>query len=1843
MEPRLHSEAEAFFELARELMIVRTLEGKLLAINPAIERILGWTPDEATAMDLPALVHPEDRAARLRGIESLLKTGGTTSWDCRCLSKSGEYKWIHWTCTVDLAGDRVYFAGSDLTEVNDLKERLESSRQHAEAEMTHLLTHVRCLLWQAEVWVEGEEFIWQTEIRNPAGAEHFLQIEIPPDCDYSIAFHLAKLDEDTGRMKQTCDAALRNGDSGYQQEFRMRLASGEIRWIFEDVSITPSAAGRWLLNGVCTDVTEQKKANEEMSRVLTTARCLLIQADVRDRDGALVWVSQVRNLEGAQQFFPIHISEGETYGNAFHRAKLRGDSARMNQRSTMALRNGESGYQQEFRVRRMDGEIRWLAEDVHVEHLDEGRWYVTSVCTDITERKLAEEAMSQILTGANCLLWQAQVTDRGEKPFWEMEFHNEAAAQQFLPLTIPEGATYLDAFEASWHPDDTAGMHATSEGAILSGADGYRQEFRVRSSNGEYRWLAEDVTIKSQGDGQWRLTGVCTDITERKESQEEISQVLQSARCLLWQADIFDRDGELEWYTEFRNPGAAQAFLPVDIPPGCSYTQAFDAARLPEEAAQMRLHHASEIPEGKSGYQQEFRIRIASGEIRWLAEDVTIEPLEPGHWRLTGVCTDVTEQKKAQEETSQVLSSAHCLLWQAEVTETATDFDWNLEFRNPEAAQQFLPVEIPNGGSYTDGFYRARPQEHSESINRLSSMALSSGQSGYQQEFSVRTANGDLRWLSEDVHIEQSGEGRWRLTGVCTDITERKRVEDSMSKVQATARCLLWEATVVDLDGFLSWTIGIINPDAAQQLLAMEVMPGGNYTDAFNLAKLPEDLPRMNTVSTAALRSGQDSYQQEYRIKVAGGEIRWLDESVSVEPDGEGQWRLTGVCVDVTERRRAEEEVKLVVNSARCLLWQADVTERDGIFEWGPDLYNPGTPKNELGIQPAADGASEIDADTQVFLGERLPEDAKRMDEVSDRALRTGQSGYRHEYRVRSKEGEIYWISEDVTIEPKGPREWRLTGVCTDITERKRAEIALSESEIRLRAVIESVDEIAFEFDAEGTYVEIWTANEKLLAKPRSELIGQRVAAVLGEEWSRPFIEAFGRVMANLEPESLEYSLDLPDGKHWFLARISPILGSDGSCQTVCLLARDISARKMAEEALRRSEASYQRIVANVPGVVSQLLLHPDGSYQCLYLNAACREMFGREPAEFEQDASLVLATVYSDDRRSFIESFSAAASTLSPWKWEGRYYAKGGEVRWLEAISRPELQPNGDILWDCLLMDATARKNMEAEMKRSQDELQDRFHDRTRDLRHANVALQNEILERKQAQEELKESEMRYRAIVEDQTEMICRFLADGTFTFVNDAHCRYYEALPEDLLGRSFIDFLPPEDATRIRNHLASLGPRNPVGSYEISTLSRDGEIRWQHWTDRCIWDEEGEFVCFQSVGRDITARKKTEEALLLAKEEAERANLAKSEFLSRMSHELRTPLNAILGFGQLLDRNELDEVQKESVQHILKGGRHLLGLINEVLDLARVEAGRTDVSIEPVSVATVVRESLDLVQSLGSEHNVRLDVDVTKFTPYYALADQQRLKQVLINLLSNGIKYNRSGGSVQVDCSTEGDRLRIDVQDTGHGIAAGDLDKLFRPFERLTANNTNVEGTGLGLALSKRLINLMNGELEVQSTVGVGSRFSITLPLSESPEKKLTAIPAEFVEQTPGPMGSYSVLCIEDNLSNLRLVEVLLGSRPGIELLSAMQGNVGLDLARQLKPDLILLDLNLPDMSGKDVMARLRESSDTKEIPIVVISADATPVQIERLLGGGADAYLTKPLDVAAFLATLDRFLK
>jgi PAS domain S-box-containing protein len=588
-----------------------------------------------------------------------------------------------------------------------------------------------------------------------------------------------------------------------------------------------------------------------------------------------------------------------------------------------------------------------------------------------------------------------------------------------------------------------------------------------------------------------------------------------------------------------------------------------------------------------------------------------------------------------------------------------------------------------------------------------------------------------------------------------------------------------------------------------------------------------------------------------------------------------------------------------------------------------------------------------------------------------------------------------------------------------------------------------------------------------------------------------------------------------------------------------------------------------------------------------------------------------------------------------------------------------------------------------------------------------------SDTTERRNAERALAARDRLLDSVIGASPDMITLMDRAGKIHQISEAKSALFGHRHEVFTRSDVFDFVHPDDF----DDVASLFIRMVTGAVSHLHLRYRARHAEGHWVTvdsraQAVLDGEGHFAGAVVVSRDISDKLESEERLQTSRESAEKASKAKSDFLSRMSHELRTPLNSILGFAQLIQMDDIPGQQLDAVDHILRAGRHLLDLIDEVLDIARIESGYLELTLTPVAVSEIVSEALELTNPMAARAEVVMRSSIDPRDGHVVTADRQRLMQVLLNLLSNAVKYNKPGGRVDVTCAPGGPgRLRLAVADTGRGIRAEDVDRVFVPFDRLGLEQTGIEGTGVGLALSQHLCERMGGELGLESVADVGSTFVIELPMAEPTPTgaqgagagagagagvvamDATDVDATDVDATAvadatdgagvadvfetngrgpsnqgrdagnagnagnagsagemggrgtedgdqrGPARTFRVLLVENNLTTLDLVERVLSRRPGTEVLAAMQGGLGVDLAREHVPDMILLDLYLPDMTGDVVLDRLGEDPATSDIPVAVIGADAPPQHVRQLLGRGVIGFLVKPIDVRGLLSLVD----
>lgn len=695
------------------------------------------------------------------------------------------------------------------------------------------------------------------------------------------------------------------------------------------------------------------------------------------------------------------------------------------------------------------------------------------------------------------------------------------------------------------------------------------------------------------------------------------------------------------------------------------------------------------------------------------------------------------------------------------------------------------------------------------------------------------------------------------------------------------------------------------------------------------------------------------------------------------------------------------------------------------------------------------------------------------------------------------------------------------------------------------------------------------------------------------------------------------------------------------------LVISDISELKRVEEGSRASEERFQAFFKNLPAKMH--IKDPQGRY--ILINPVTEKIFG---VSNEDAIGKTVTDIFPEHQGEIFDSHDKAVlKTGAATTIEENFSGEDGPSTFL-TVKFPIHDAGGNVVAvGASGIDITARKRVEQALQDAHRELERRVEERTQQL-------QAEIEQRIEIANNLKESEERFRDIAESSSDWFWEMGPDLTFTYFDESFREIAGIDPKSYLGMTRREIaVGNSDNPKWQQHLDDLDNHRSFRDFQYELKRPDGTSQHVSISGTPAFDANGEFKGYRGAGTNVTAQVESErraikaqEEMRRAKEEAEKASHAKSDFLASMSHELRTPMNAILGFAQLLeldDEEPLTETQKEYVQHILDGGEHLLNLIADVLELNKIEEGRLSLSMGRVSVKDVIEECLHQIQFRAEDSEIQIIDRCTQGKLPWLWSDATRLKQVLLNLLANAIKYNHPRGSVVVSCEELPEqRLRIIVSDTGDGIPSDRYADLFAPFERLGREAGKVEGTGIGLTIAKRIIENLDGEIGFESEEGQGSTFWVDVPLSDRMDADVEEPLTQIVEDShpitrESGNGQHTVLYIEDNPANMRLMENIVGQFANISMLSAYNAELGLDLARQHIPDLIFMDINLPGMNGIEAMQELKRFPATESIPVIAISADAMPRDIENAMENGFRDYITKPINVAETYQAIANIIK
>jgi PAS domain S-box-containing protein len=1017
----------------------------------------------------------------------------------------------------------------------------------------------------------------------------------------------------------------------------------------------------------------------------------------------------------------------------------------------------------------------------------------------------------------------------------------------------------------------------------------------------------------------------------------------------------------------------------------------------------------------------------------------------------------------------------------------------------------------------------------------------------------------------------------------------------------------------------------------------------------------------------AAYRTARQSkrlFEAEYRLRRHDGEYRWVMERGTPIMDPRGELRgYLGFRHDTTERREIDSVRREIEEQVRLL----GLATRDWVWSWDSRtdriIHNKAF-ANALGDVPGPRAA------TQAWWQQRVhPADLNRVVEAFANAVNTRQTDVTTEYRIRKVDGSYADVEDRVCFirDSKGELN-RVLGAMRDMTRRKRVEAAHK----RFSQILESTTDFVGICTVGGLVLYVNAAGRKLLGWPEERSIAGTHISALHPAWAAEIIFEEGLPSAIRDGTwSGETALITADGREISASQVVIAhRNADGELEFLSTIIRDISEQKRQEVTRIEWANRYDAAIR----ASSQVLFDWNSTTNEITYGGDVEELIGYNAAEMRGGLDQLRQIIHADDLEVFDREVQRVIDTRDPFRVSFRAMHRSGREVHIDAKGFFFIDRSGEIgRMVGFFADVTTQKLADAALARGQEELEARVTERTAELAEA-----SRLLRERAAQTETV-AQLGQRALVSatlrdllnDAAALVKQTLRVD-FVSVMEWHPERAElhaiavfgwpdpttigmALGLDSQSGYTLKIGAPvisEDLRRekrfhISKMLQKAGAVSSVSVIIESSPQPLGVLIAFTSHPRMFTQDDVNFL--QSTANVLTAaieRGRSEAHVRSAHEAAEAANRAKSEFLSRMSHELRTPLNAILGFTQLLELDNPTTTQAESIGHISKAGQHLLSLINEVLDISRIESDRLPLSAEPIESYEFVRETVDLIRPLAHCHHIDLVLGPDPLISRPVLADRQRLKQVLLNLLSNAVKYNRQSGRVTVSCLVHDARFRVEVSDTGLGIPEDKLHRLFVPFERLGAEMTNIEGTGLGLALSQRIIDALGGELGIQSTSGEGSTFWIELPFADEKSPKpppAVAAPATVPLLSPNLQKRHKLVYVEDQDLNLRLVERILAHRTGYELVAVMEGRQALKVIREERPDIILLDLNLPDIPGDEVLRLLKADEELSETPVIMVSADAMGERIKQLLELGAEGYLTKPYKLHEFFAVIEAALQ
>ena len=1314
-----------------------------------------------------------------------------------------------------------------------------------------------------------------------------------------------------------------------------------------------------------------------------------------------------------------------------------------------------------------------------------------------------------------------------------------------------------------------------------------------RAKSGRLYWVETSIVPFLDANGlPYQYISVRTDITKIKEHEASLETNESRLRMFLDSAaDAVFVAGKDERWT-YANDSAVSLL---------GYSR--------EELVGMSIYDL--VPaDWRDTYREYFREKLlAEGvmhqEIRLIKKDGSKIPVGMNAKVLPdgsvyGSCRDISLRKKAEKalkDANMRIQQSELRLNQAQEVAQIGSFEWNPVSGDLQWSNEHYRMWGFEPDSVKPSFDLFRQPIDPDDLAILDTKLQQAMQERkiFDAVYRLRRPDGSERTMHSRGEFTFDDAGKAvLLIGTVQDITENMRVEKALRESETRFRnmadnapALIWLADVQNLGIWYNkrW-LEYTGRSMEQEL-------GLGWVDGVH----PEDLDKSVRCCTEAFNA-RSTFEMELRLRRADGSYGWIADTGIPRFSNSGEFEgYIGYCWDISERKQSEktrneamDKLEKIASRVPGIVYQ---------FRLGPDgsasfPYASDAMHEIIGIAP-----EDVREDASKAFATIHPDDFQTvMDSIQ--ASAHDLTTWSQEFRVKASDGTERWIFGESTPqrEVDGSVLWH--GFMTDITGRKQAE-----NELWLTKYTIDKSQNAIEWiNSEGIMLYANDYACQSLGLAREEMIGKRVwdydPDFTAEKWAGAWNALKQVGVLNMESHHRR-----KDGTVFPVEVTANYINHNGKEYSFAFV-HDISERKRVEAVLRENRARLESAQAQAHlGNWDSDMVTGEAKW-----SEETYRIFGQDPASFTPSVNAFFSAVHPDDKEMVLKYGNEAAKT-GHFDFVHRIIRPDGEVRYVHQIAKVQVDHEGKLSkLNGTVQDISERRKNEIALSESMEKLA-----------------------AAQAQAHLGNWEVDIIA---------------GSANWSDEAF-RIYGHEPASFKPtiQSFFAAVHPGDM-EIVNENQRIAAQTGVMDFVHRIIRPNGEVRYLHALGRGRFDAKGNLVGLVGTTQDVTELKLTEQALIKAKEEAESASRAKSEFLASMSHELRTPLNAILGFSQLFAMDaRLPDETRNNAKEIEHAGQHLLSLVNDMIDLARIESGRLELSIEPVPVRTMVKDSMAMVGSLAKNFRIELIEADCSENEITVMADYVRLRQVTINLLSNAIKYNMPQGKVRISCRIDGGNVRISVADTGTGISAEKQLRIFTSFERLGAERGKIEGTGIGLVITKNLIEAMGGSIGFESSEGQGSTFWVNIPLAESNQEHVPPSLVSAIHDRQGTGTSRSiperqvVLYIEDNPMNLRLMQQIIASRNDLELRGAHTAETGIECAIAEPPALILMDINLPGMNGYKALAVLKEDARTAHIPVIAISANAMLGDRERGLAAGFADYLTKPLDVDRLLSTVERY--